>query len=436
MAIFAFRPLPGWCLPVMEYQHFFKDQLNQLREEGAYRYFLEVNKSAQHFPRFVYRDDKGENRNAMNWCSNDYLGLSSEESLISKLGYVAHRSGTGSGGTRNISGTTNYHKELEQTLSDWHKKEAALLFNGAYQANVTTLQTLGRQIPGLVFFSDERNHASIIEGIRGCRNEKKIFRHNDMGQLELLLQSVPAEQPKLIVFESVYSMSGTIAPLKQIIQLARKYKALTYVDEVHAVGLYGPTGAGILEQENCQEEIDIINGTLSKAIGVFGGYIAASSLLVDFIRSFGRGFIFTTSLPPAICAAATTSIQLIRRGNERRQHFFSNVKILRQSLNENGIDYKPNPSHITVIPVEGAARCRALARQLLDAHGIYLQPINHPTVPVGEECLRIICTARHLPKHINHLAWSLKKLLHGENQTDRQEFPPFVFADGDRAGED
>ncbi len=420
----------------MEYQQIFTDQLKRLKDEGVYRYFLEVNKSAQHFPRFVYQDEKGDPCNAVNWCSNDYLGLSSEESLISKLGFVAHRSGTGSGGTRNISGTTNYHKELEQTLASWHQKEAALLFNGAYQANVTTLQTLGRQLPGLVFFSDERNHASIIEGIRGCRNEKKIFAHNDMQQLELLLQEVPAEQPKLIVFESVYSMSGTIAPLHQIISLARKYNALTYVDEVHAVGLYGKSGAGILEQENSQSSIDIVNGTLSKAIGVFGGYIAASALIVDFIRSFGRGFIFTTSLPPAICAAATASVRLIRADENRRQHFFSNVKKLRQSLSENGVGFTSNPSHITIIPVAGAERCRELARQLLEKHGIYLQPINYPTVPSGEECLRIICTARHLSKHINHLAWSLKKLLHGDNQTDWQEFPSFALADGNRAGED
>lgn len=420
----------------MDYQQLFADQLKQLKEEGSYRYFLEVNKSAQHFPRFTYQDGRGNSQHAINWCSNDYLGLSSEESLISRLGYVAHRSGTGSGGTRNISGTTNYHKELEQTLAAWHQKESALLFNGAYQANVTTLQTLGRQLPGLVFFSDEHNHASIIEGIRGCRNEKKIFAHNDMEQLEQRLQQVPVSQPKLIVFESVYSMSGTIAPVKEIIALARKYNALTYVDEVHAVGLYGKTGAGILEQENVQSAIDIVNGTLSKAIGVFGGYIAASAILVDFIRSFGRGFIFTTSLPPAICAAANTSIHLIQRDENRRQHFFSNISYLRQSLTEKGVDFKPNPSHITILPVAGADRCRELARQLLDKHGIYLQPINFPTVPVGGECLRVICTARHLPKHIHHLAWSLKNLLHGDNQADWPEFPSFALADGDRANED
>jgi 5-aminolevulinate synthase len=420
----------------MDYQQLFTDQLQQLREDGTYRYFLEVNKSAQHFPRFTYQDESGNSQYAINWCSNDYLGLSSEEALISRLGFVAHRSGTGSGGTRNISGTTNHHRELEQLLASWHQQEAALLFNGAYQANVTTLQTLGRQIPGLVFFSDERNHASIIEGMRGCRNEKKIFAHNDMEQLEQLLQQVPLDQPKLIVFESVYSMSGTIAPVHKIAELARQYNALTYVDEVHAVGLYGNTGAGILEQEGLQKAIDIVNGTLSKAIGVFGGYIAASALLVDFIRSFGRGFIFTTSLPPAICAAAAASIRLIRNDQERRKHFFSNVQHLRQSLTANGINFKPNPSHITIIPVEGADRCREMARRLLEEQGIYLQPINFPTVPVGEECLRIICTAKHLSKHIHHLAWSLKKLMHGDHPTDRQEFPSFAIAAADRAGED
>ena len=420
----------------MDYQQIFKDQLRQLREDGTYRYFLEVNKSAQHFPRFTYQDEKGDQQYAINWCSNDYLGLSSEEALISRLGFVAHRSGTGSGGTRNISGTTNHHKELEGVLANWHQQEAALLFNGAYQANVTTLQTLGRQIPGLVFFSDERNHASIIEGIRGCRNEKKIFAHNDMESLEQLLQQVPPDQPKLIVFESVYSMSGTIAPVKSISELARKYNALTYVDEVHAVGLYGKTGAGILEQEGLQGSIDIVNGTLSKAIGVFGGYIAASSELVDFIRSFGRGFIFTTSLPPAICAAAAASIRLIRDDQQRRAHFFANVQHLRESLTEKGIYFKPNPSHITIIPVGEAARCRELARQLLAEQGIYLQPINFPTVPVGEECLRVICTSKHSSKHIHHLAWSLKKLMYGDHSVDRPGFPPFALAVADRAAED
>ena len=403
----------------MDYQLFLNQRLQELKDSGAYRYFLEVNKSAQHFPSFYYGDEKGQQHAAVNWCSNDYLGMSTNEEVISKLGFVTHRSGTGSGGTRNISGTTNHHKELERTLASWHRKEAALLFNGAYQANVTTLQTLGKNIPGLVFFSDERNHASIIEGIRGCKNEKKIFSHNDVEHLEELLRSVPADQPKLIVFESVYSMSGSISPVKAIAELAKKYNALTYIDEVHGVGLYGESGAGILEQERLQYSIDIVNGTLSKAVGVFGGYIAASAIIIDFIRSFGSGFIFTTSLPPAICAAANKSIQFIQQNDQVRKLFFENVKQLRIVFANNEIGFRQNDSHITIIPMEDATRCRQIANHLLEKHGVYLQPINYPTVPVGEECLRIIITARHLPKHINHLAYSLKKILHAR--------PAFIY---------
>jgi 5-aminolevulinate synthase len=414
---------------MFDYHSFLSGQLQQLKNEGRYRYFLEVNKSAQHFPNFYYTNEKGEQHAAVNWCSNDYLSMSTQEDVISRLGFITHRSGTGSGGTRNISGTTNHHKELEIILADWHKKESALLFNGAYQANVTTLQTLGKNIPGLVFISDERNHASIIEGMRGCKNEKKIFRHNDVQHLEEILKTIDIEKPKLIVFESVYSMSGNISPVKAIAELARKYNALTYVDEVHGVGLYGLTGAGILEQERMQEVIDIVNGTLSKAVGVFGGYIAASATIIDFIRSFGSGFIFTTSLPPAVCAAANKSIQIIQKNNELRKSFFENVNSLRTALFNNEIVFRKNRSHITIIPVKDASLCREVADKLLEQHGIYIQPINFPTVPVGEECLRIIITARHLPKHINHLAYSLKKILHGDNKTDWQKFPAVAVAD-------
>jgi 5-aminolevulinate synthase len=396
---------------MFSYEKYLSGKIQQLKDAGSYRYFLEVNKSAQHFPQFYYTNKEGVQRSAINWCSNDYLCMSTNEEVIAKLAFVTHRSGTGSSGTRNISGTTIYHKELETTLAQWHKKEAALLFNGAYAANVTTLQTLGKNIPGLIFISDERNHASIIEGIKGCKNEKKIFRHNDTEHLGELLASIPADQPRLIVFESVYSMSGTIAPVKEITALAKKYNALTYIDEVHGVGLYGETGAGILEQEGVQTEVDIINGTLSKAIGVFGGYIAASSIIVDFIRSYGSGFIFTTSLPPAICSAANRSIQLIQQHNEYRENFHNNVSLLRQALIENGINFLSNHSHITSVPVKDATRCRQVANDLLLQQGVYLQPINYPTVPVGEECLRIITTARHQPKHINHLAFSLNKVL-------------------------
>lgn len=397
--------------PMFDFHSFLSGHLQQLKNDGRYRYFLEVNKSARHSPNFYYHNEKGEQRPAVNWCSNDYLGMSTQEEVIARLGFVTHRSGTGSGGTRNISGTTNHHKELERTLAAWHKKESALLFNGAYQTNVTTLQTLCKNIPGLVFISDERNHASIIEGMRGCKNEKRIFKHNDILHLEEILKTMPDEKPKLVVFESVYSMSGTVAPVKAIAALGKKYNALTYVDEVHGVGLYGSTGAGILEQEGMQQEIDIVNGTLSKAIGVFGGYITASATIIDFIRSFGSGFIFTTSLPPAVCAAANKSIQLIQEKKELRRLFFENVNSLRAAFLNNEISFRKNKSHITVIPVKDATLCREIADKLLELHGIYLQPINFPTVPVGEECLRIIITARHSPKHINPLAYSLRKIL-------------------------
>jgi len=408
---------------MFDYNSYINEQLLQLKKEGRYRYFLEVNKSAQHFPNFYYDNENGKKLAAVNWCSNDYLCMSIHEDIIAKLSFVAHKSGTGSGGTRNISGTTNHHKELEQTLSTWHKKEAALLFNSAYLANVSTLQTLGKNIAGLVFISDESNHASIIEGIRGCKNEKFVFRHNDMKHLEEILSSIAIDKPKLIIFESVYSMSGTLAPVKEIIRLAKQYNALTYIDEVHGIGLYGQTGAGIVEQENLQQEIDMVNGTLSKAIGVFGGYIAASANLIDFIRSYGNGFIFTSSLPPAICAAATKSILHIQQNERIRNVFFQNVKDLRAALVNNEIFFKENETHITIIPVKDAAFCKAVADILLKQQGVYLQPINFPTVPVGEECLRIIITAKHLPKHINHLAFSLKKVLTGVCKINKQTQP-------------
>lgn len=416
---------------MFSYDSFLKEKIRQLKEAGSYRYFLEVNKSAQHFPHFHYLNSEGVQRSAVNWCSNDYLCMSTHEEVIGKLSHTSYKSGTGSSGTRNISGTTVYHKELETTLAQWHKKEAALLFNGAYAANVTTLQTLGKNMPGLVYISDERNHASIIEGMRGCKNEKRIFRHNDIVHLEEILQSVPADQPKMVVFESVYSMSGTISPVKEIIALAKKYNALTYIDEVHGVGLYGETGAGILESEGLQHEIDIVNGTLSKAIGVFGGYIAASSTIIDFIRSFGSGFIFTTSLPPAVCSAANKSIKLIQQNAECRREFHNNVLLLRDALKQTGVEFIPNPSHITIVPVRDAIHCRQVANDLLEKQGVYLQPINFPTVPVGEECLRIITTARHQPKHINHLAYSLNKILNGNDQDHRPGIPSIAVATGE-----
>ena len=414
---------------MFSYDEFFYSKVDALKNSGAYRNFVDVNKSAVHFPHFHYRDAGGIQRSAVNWCSNDYLCMSTHEDVIAKLSFTAHRSGTGSSGTRNISGTTNHHRELEENLAEWMGKESALLFNGAYQANVTSLQTIGRQLPEMVFISDSSNHASLIEGMRSAGNSKIIFRHNDTAHLEEILQSLAPELPKMVVVESVYSISGTVAPLIEILGLCRTYGALSYIDEVHAVGLYGETGAGILQQEGLSHLADIINGTLSKAIGVFGGFIAGSALMVDFIRCFGSGFIFTTSLPPAVCSAALKSISLIRQNPEWRLAFKENVKLLRSALQQYGVRYEENESHITKIPVSGALKCRETANRLLEEQGVYMQPINYPTVPVGGECLRIIVTSKHQPKHIQHLALSLKKIIHGKTQDHRTQLKVVAPAD-------
>jgi 5-aminolevulinate synthase len=394
-----------------DYLNILNEKLQALKESGSYRYFLDVNKSAQHFPRFYYENEMGEKKTAINWCSNDYMCMSVHEEVIGKLNFVAHRSGAGSGGTRNISGTTIYHKELENTLSGLHKKEAALLFSGAYLANTTALSTLGKLFKDVVFISDEENHASLIEGIKGCHAEKYIFRHNDTNHLEEILKMIAADRPKIIVFESVYSISGTIGPVEEIILLAKKYNCLTYIDEVHAVGLYGKDGGGITSQLGLQAGIDIINGTLAKGFGVVGGYIAADKTIVDAVRSFGSGFIFTTSLPPAVCAAATKSIELLRNNNEWRDKFKANIKLLRSKLKEYDVEFNNNDTHITTISIGNESACKKTADILLREYGLYLQPVNFPTVKKGEACLRITTTLKHDETEMIYLAQSLKKVL-------------------------
>lgn len=394
----------------MDYNQLMEEKLSQLKAESNYRYFLQVNKSARHFPVFYYEKD-GSTKRAVNYCSNDYLGMSVDEEVIGKLSFIVHQSGVGSGGTRNISGTTSHHRSVEQTIADWYGKAAALVFGSAYIANVTALQTLGKQIPDIVFLSDEENHASIIEGIKASGQKKIIFKHNDLADLELKLEQLPIDQPKVIVFESVYSMSGTIAPIRDIVQLAKKFQALTYVDEVHGVGLYGRSGSGMVEQEEMLDEIDLINGTLAKAIGVLGGYVTGSSIMIDFIRSFGSGFIFTTSLPPAICAAAEKSIQIIQRDASPRALIAGSVLYLRRLLDEAEIPYLPNSSHITRVVISGAARTKEIADALLTQYGIYVQPLNYPTVNVGEEGFRLIITAKHTRQHIIDLVTGLKQIL-------------------------
>lgn len=394
-----------------DYAFFFEKRLAELKDSGAYRYFLDVNKSAQHFPRFYYEDVFGEKKSAVNWCSNDYMCMSVHEEVIGKLSFVAHRSGAGSGGTRNISGTTIYHRQLEQALAKLHDKEASLVFGGAYLANLTALSTLGKIIPNLVFLCDEKNHASLIEGVRSSGCDKLIFRHNDVSHLEEILKNIPIDRPKAIVFESVYSINGSISNIEEIILLASKYNCLTYIDEVHAVGLYGGNGGGMTTELGLQNGIDIINGTLAKGFGVIGGYIAASASIVDAIRSFGSGFIFTTSLPPAICAAAEKSIELLSGDKQRRKIFHDKVKQLRQILEQYGIVYNHNNSHITPIHIGDSIRCKKIADRLLYEFGVYIQPINFPTVKRGEECLRIIVTAKHTENDMILLAEALKKLL-------------------------
>jgi 5-aminolevulinate synthase len=392
------------------YKSVFENRLNLLKQQGHYRYFQDVNKSAKHFPKFYYDDENGKKCSAVNWCSNDYLCLSIDEEVISKLSFTAHHSGVGSSGTRNISGTTGFHKQLEEAIAALHEKESAIIFNSAFLANYSSLSTLGKALPGAVFISDEKNHASIIEGLRNC--QKIIFRHNDVSHLEFVLQSLSLETPKIIVFESVYSITGEVAKAAEIVALAKKYHALTYVDEVHAVGLYGISGAGKIAELGLLHDIDIINGTFAKAFGTMGGYIAADDTLTDFLRSYGSGFIFTTSLPPAICSATLKSIQLVRERYDLRKKFHDHVNLLRKILVDAGIHFYQNQSHITTVTIGSSKQCKIVSDVLLKKYGIYLQPINPPTVAEGEACLRIIVTPRHTLQEMHHLAASLSKVLH------------------------
>lgn len=395
-----------------DYHRVFNQHLNRLKEAGNYRYFLDVDKHADTFPRFSYSNSQGETFHATNWCSNDYLGMSIHPDVIDAAMKVASASGIGSGGTRNISGTTIHHRALERALAKLHNKEGALIFGGAYLANLTTLQTMGKIFPDIVFISDERNHASLIEGMRSSKRDKIIYSHNDLDHLESILQSIPVDRPKMIVFESVYSIIGSVADIEGTIALAKKYNALTYIDEVHAVGLYGVDGGGKTSQLGVSDQIDIINGTLAKGFGVIGGYIAASADIVDAIRSFGSGFIFTTSLPPSVCAAAVASIEHVSAHNELREQLHANVITLRHILDQYAVRYRMNPSHITPIPMRDAIHCKQVADKLLRLHGAYLQPVNYPTVPVGEECLRVVVTPRHTEADMVNLAKALVSVTH------------------------
>ena len=386
----------------MNYNQFFKDELNKLKAEGNYRVFADLEKIAGNFPQALnYKEDNVSEVTV--WCSNDYLGMSQKKIVIESMISAIQKVGAGSGGTRNISGTNHYHVLLERELCYLHQKEAALLFNSGYLANQATLSTLGKKLPDCVFISDEKNHASMIQGIKNSGAKKLIFKHNDLIDLEKKLQAAEKNQTKVILFESVYSMDGDFSPIREICNLAKKYNALTFLDEVHAVGIYGNRGAGVAEKLGVMDQIDIIQGTLAKSFGVIGGYITGRKELVDFIRSFASGFIFTTSLPPCIAAGAYASIRHLKFSDEERKLMMDNVKKLKYQLKRNNIPFLDNNSHIIPVLIGDPKLCKKASQILLDDFRIYVQPINHPTVPRGTERLRITCSPNHSQKMIKEL---------------------------------
>jgi 5-aminolevulinate synthase len=390
----------------MDYDVFFSAALGQLREERRYRIFADLERIAGRFPHAVWHSPAGR-REVVIWCSNDYLGMGQHPKVIGAMVEAATRLGTGAGGTRNIAGTNHPLVELEHELADLHRKHAALVFTSGYVSNQTGIATIAKLLPGCLILSDALNHNSMIEGVRQSGCEKRIWRHNDMDHLEQLLRAAGPERPKLIVFETLYSMDGDVAPMHRICDLAERYGALTYADEVHAVGMYGPRGAGIAERDGVTERVDVIEGTLAKAFGCMGGYIAASRLLIDAVRSYAPGFIFTTALPPAVCAAATAAIRHLKGSSwerERHQERAARVKAL---LNAAGLPVMPSDTHIVPVLVGDPEKCKAASDLLLTEHAIYIQPINYPTVPRGMERLRITPTPYHDDGLVDALADAL-----------------------------
>ena len=386
----------------------FQKVLEILKSEGKYRVFNDILRECGKYPNAIWYS-KYAVKKITNWCSNDYLGMGQHQFIIDAMKTALDAVGAGSGGTRNISGTTKYHVELEHELAKLHKKESALIFTSAYVANLTTLETIPKVLPEITYISDSNNHSSIIQGIRYSKAKKEIWKHNDLNHLEELLKKIP--DPKCVVFESVYSMDGDISPIKQIVELCKKYNAITYLDEVHAVGLYGLTGGGIAERENLQDDIDIINGTLGKAFGVQGGYIAGMKDFLDAIRSLAPGFIFTTSLSPVICAGALTSVKYVKEHNNLRNQLRERSIKTKRELTKSGIKVLENNSHIVPVIIGDAVKCKRISDDLLYKDSIYVQPINYPTVSVGTERLRFTPGPLHTDTMIFDMVAKLKETM-------------------------
>jgi 5-aminolevulinate synthase len=390
----------------MNYSDFFIAAMTRLRSERRYRVFADLERIAGRFPHAIWHSPQGK-KNVVLWCSNDYLGMGQHPKVIGAMVETATRMGTGAGGTRNIAGNNHPLVELERELADLHGKEAALVFTSGYISNETGISTLARQMPNCLILSDALNHNSMIEGVRQARCEKQIFRHNDMLHLEILLAAAAPDRPKLIVFESLYSMDGDVAPVNCICDLAERYGAMTYIDEVHAVGMYGPRGGGISERDGAMARIDVIEGTLAKAFGCIGGYIAGSRIVIDTVRSYAPGFIFTTALPPSVCAAATAAIRHLKASNWERERLQDRAARTKAVLTAAALPVKHSPSHIVPVFVGDPERCKEASDLLLAEHNIYIQPINYPTVPKGAERLRITPSPYHDDKLIDALADAL-----------------------------
>lgn len=391
-----------------QYHQFFKDEISNIKDEGRYRVFAEILRQAGDYPDGLERDpNTGEMKGVTVWCSNDYLGMAQHPHVLKAMHETIYEVGAGAGGTRNIAGNSPLHADLEKELSELHGKDATILFPCGWLANFTTLSALAAGLPDCHIYSDEKNHASMIEGIRHNKVEKTIFRHNDLEHLEQLLKQSKPSQTKIIAFESVYSMDGDIAPINELCELAKKYNALTYLDEVHAVGLYGPHGGGISERDNVAHKVDIINGTLAKGYGVQGGYISSSKECIDYIRSTGSGFIFTTALAPVLVSASLASIKHLKRSHVEREGMHRQAQRLKQALRDAGLPLLENDSHIVPVLVGDPIKCKQITDLLLTKHNIYVQPINYPTVPKGTERLRLTPTPNHSDEHIKKLVRSL-----------------------------